>query len=150
LVKVYSLYPLFFSDISNCEVVTAWAGGCSWSEALELSGAAPGDLARTLSRALDAMRQLGNVPFTPIRKYDLDGKGSPEPRGLHPDIRRLCREAARAINRYPVKDTLSFESSTEDDDNDKEDDDLDDDNKEDDDLDDDKEGDDLDKTDNDN
>jgi hypothetical protein len=101
------------------------------------------------------MRQLGNVAYTPIRKSDMDGTGSAEPRGLHPDLRRLCREAARAINRYPVKDTLSFESSTEDEDNEDEDDDLDDDDddKEDDDLDDavaNKEDDDLDKTDNDN
>jgi hypothetical protein len=36
-------------DLSNFEVVSAWANGCSWSEALEISGAAPGDLTRILS-----------------------------------------------------------------------------------------------------
>jgi hypothetical protein len=100
----------FTRDISNCEVVTAWANGCSWNEALKISGSAPGDLARALSRVLDAVRQLGNLPFTPIRKSDLDGSTDPAPRGLHPDIRRLCRAAARAIDRYPVKDPLAFDS----------------------------------------
>lgn len=95
-------------DIANVQVVTAWADGCSWSEALRLSGGAPpGDLARTLSRVLDAVRQLGNLPFTPIRKDDRRGK---MPRGIHPDVRDLCRDAARAINRYPVKDPFSFEA----------------------------------------
>lgn len=37
-------------------------------------------------------------------------------RGLDPEIRRLCREASRAINRYPVKDPLDFVSSDEGDD----------------------------------
>jgi hypothetical protein len=30
--------------------------------------------------------------------------------GIHPEVRRLCRDAARAINRYPVKDPLPFET----------------------------------------
>jgi DSHCT (NUC185) domain len=98
---------LLLSDLSNCEVVTAWADGCSWSEALQISGAPPGDLVRTLSRVLDAVRQFGNLPYSPMRKPDfLDDSSTC--RGLHPDIRRLCRDAARAINRYPVKDPLAF------------------------------------------
>ena len=98
-----------YSDISNCEVVTAWAGGCTWNEALQISGSAPGDLARILSRSLDAVRQLGNLPYVPVRRFDMTSA----PRGIHPEIRRLCREAARAINRYPVKDPLAFESGEE-------------------------------------
>lgn len=106
------------SDISNCEVVTAWTAGCSWEEAINLSGLAPGDLARTLSRVLDAVRQLGNLPFTPIRKEDYDdsvGIAAVSP-GLDPILRRLCREASRAINRYPVKDPLAFETTEDDED----------------------------------
>lgn len=105
-------------DIANCEVVTAWVNGCTWNEALGISGLSPGDLARTLSRVLDALRQIGNLPFTAIRKYDYYDtntednmvlSGPVEPRGIHPDLRRMCREAAKAINRYPVKDPLSFD-----------------------------------------
>ena len=33
--------------------------------------------------------------------------------GIHPEIRRLCRDAARAINRYPVKDPLPFDTDEE-------------------------------------
>lgn len=95
-------------DVSNCEVVTAWAAGCTWSEALEISGSPPGDLARTLSRALDAVRQLGNLPFRALRKADFYSATGTVSRGLHPEIRNLCRDAARAINRYPVKDPLQF------------------------------------------
>jgi hypothetical protein len=119
------------SDIANCEVVTEWAAGCSWNEALALAGVPPGDLVRTLSRALDGLRQLGNLQYDPIRKGDLDEKsyssGPMMPRGLHPEVRRLCRDAAKAINRYPVKDMLSFESQGEEEDDDDIDDDDDDD-----------------------
>lgn len=98
-------------ELSNCEVVTEWAAGCTWSEALQMSGAAPGDLVRTLGRALDALRQLGNLPFSPVRATDLDESTiktvSP---GIHPEVRRMCRDAARAINRYPVKDPLPFDT----------------------------------------
>jgi hypothetical protein len=112
---------LWYSDISSCEVVTAWAAGCSWNEALELADAPPGDLVRTLSRALDGLRQLGNLPFTPLRRGDLGDTSSTlskvaVPRGLHPEVRKLCRDAAKAINRYPVKDYLTFEIDEEDDD----------------------------------
>jgi hypothetical protein len=110
--------------VSNCEVVTAWAGGCTWTEALQVSGLPPGDLARTLSRALDALRQLGNLPYRPVRRGDYGGdessNGVATSPGIHPEIRRLCREAAKAINRYPVKDTLAFEGSDEEDDFDQE------------------------------
>jgi superfamily II RNA helicase len=104
-------------DITNCEVVTAWAEGCTWSEAVEISGAAPGDLARILSRALDAVRQFGNLKFSALRKEDFEEGTSVQPlsRGIHPEIRRLCREAAKAMNRYPVKDPLPFAEAVEDD-----------------------------------
>jgi superfamily II RNA helicase len=104
-------------DITNCEVVTAWAEGCTWSEAIEISGAAPGDLARILSRALDAVRQFGNLKFSALRKEDFEEGASVQPlaRGIHPDIRTLCRDAAKEMNRYPVKDPLPFAEAVEDD-----------------------------------
>ena len=108
-------------DITTVEVVTAWADGCTWNEAIQISGGVPpGDLARTLSRVLDAVRQLGNLPFTPVRKYDLDNSDTVHrvSRGIHPDVRRLCRDAATAINRYPVKDPFSFEDGEDNDDDD--------------------------------
>lgn len=102
-------------DITNCEVVTAWAGGCTWTQAVELSGLPPGDLARTLSRVLDAVRQLGNLPFTALRKKDFEDtvEIATVSRGLDPAVRRLCRDASLAINRYPVKDPFAFETSSE-------------------------------------
>jgi superfamily II RNA helicase len=103
-------------DITNCEVVTAWTNGCTWSEAVQISGAAPGDLARTLSRALDAVRQFGNLKYKPVRKSDVtnDDDGNAVIRqsvsaGFNPEIRRLCRDAAKAMNRYPLKDPLPFD-----------------------------------------
>eukprot|EP00522_Entomoneis_paludosa_P009675 CAMPEP_0172448424 /NCGR_PEP_ID=MMETSP1065-20121228/7441_1 /TAXON_ID=265537 /ORGANISM="Amphiprora paludosa, Strain CCMP125" /LENGTH=1279 /DNA_ID=CAMNT_0013199913 /DNA_START=179 /DNA_END=4019 /DNA_ORIENTATION=- len=116
-------------DISSVEVVTQWAGGCSWNDALQISGLPPGDLVRTLSRVLDAVRQLGNLPYEAIRGNDwILGSGGDElvdttiSPGIHPEVRRLCREAAKAINRYPVKDPLAFETPIEEDDDDEEDD----------------------------
>jgi len=98
-------------ELSNCEVVTAWAAGCTWNEALQISGAAPGDLVRTLGRALDTLRQFGNLPFNAVRATDLDGATAKTvSHGIHPEVRRLCRDAARAINRYPVKDPLPFDT----------------------------------------
>lgn len=100
-------------DLSNCEVVTAWANGCTWNEALEISGVAPGDLTRILGRAMDAVRQFGALKFYPVRKNDLnpaEGGGiDPLSRGIHPEVRRLCREAAKEMNRYPVKDPFPFD-----------------------------------------
>lgn len=103
-------------DVTNSAVITAWADGCSWSEALEMSGAAPGDLTRIIGRAMDAVRQIGSLKFNPLRKDDLDSEviANPFARGIHPEIRRLCREAAREMNRYPVKDPLPFEVEEED------------------------------------
>mmetsp|Transcript_27191 Transcript_27191/g.29285 ORF Transcript_27191/g.29285 Transcript_27191/m.29285 type:complete len:1339 (+) Transcript_27191:61-4077(+) len=107
-------------DLSHCEVITAWANGCTWSEALEISGAAPGDLTRIIGRATDAVRQLGALKFSPVRKKDLQGKSSalgivdPFSRGLHPEVRHLCHEAAKKMNRYPVKDPLPFEMASDD------------------------------------
>uniref|UniRef100_A0A6U3RH20 ATP-dependent RNA helicase Ski2/MTR4 C-terminal domain-containing protein n=1 Tax=Ditylum brightwellii TaxID=49249 RepID=A0A6U3RH20_9STRA len=98
-------------ELGTFEVVAEWASGCSWNEALEISGSAPGDLIRTLNRALDALRQLGNLPYVPIRGTDLDGVTVHETsRGIHPIIRKMCREAAIAMDRYPVKDPLLFDS----------------------------------------
>ena len=37
-----------------------------------------------------------------------------ECRGIHPDVRRLCREAVQALNRYPVKDVLAMEPTEDD------------------------------------
>jgi hypothetical protein len=96
-----------FSDITNSEAVTAWADGCSWSEALEISGLPPGDLARHLARVLDAVRQFGKLDFRAVRKQDWQ-QTQTFSIGIDPDVRRLCREAAQAINRYPVKDPLAF------------------------------------------
>jgi len=93
-------------ELNWCEVVTAWASGCTWNEAIELSGFGPGDLIRALNRALDALRQLGNLPINPARSMgDSVLKETP---GIHPDIRRLCKEAVNAMDRYPVKDDLPF------------------------------------------
>jgi len=107
-----------YRDISNCEVVTAWAEGCTWSEALQISGSPPGDLARNLSRVLDAVRQLGYLPFRPVRRKDMESVAEIETvsRGIDPQVRKLCRDAVKAINRYPVKDPLAFETPEEDDD----------------------------------
>ena len=101
-------------ELSTCEVVTEWAAGCSWSEALEISGLPPGDLVRTLHRAIDALRQFGNLPVNPARASDRDSgvKQEVSP-GIHPDIRRLCRDAASAMDRYPVKDPLPFDDEEE-------------------------------------
>ena len=100
-------------ELSACDVVTAWASGASWTEVLELSGAAPGDLVRTLSRALDALRQIANLPYIPAR--GLDGAVQYEASGVHPRIRSLCKEAMIEMDRYPVKDDLPFQINEEED-----------------------------------
>jgi superfamily II RNA helicase len=106
-------------DLTNVQVVTAWASGCSWAEALELSGAAPGDLARMLGRVLDALRQLGNLPFKPLRATDMDGEGLlTTSLGISLQVRNACRDAVRQMNRFPVKDPLPFDTEGEDFDND--------------------------------
>jgi superfamily II RNA helicase len=92
-------------------VVTAWASGASWNDVLEMSGAAPGDLVRTLSRALDALKQIANLPYIPAR--GLDGAVQFEACGVHPRIRSLCKEAANEMDRYPVKDDLPFQEENE-------------------------------------
>ena len=77
---------------------------------LDVPGTAPGDLARVLHRALDALRQFGNLPFHAVRSTDGDGVTvRTVSSGIHPDIRRMCRDAADAMDRYPVKDPLPFE-----------------------------------------
>jgi superfamily II RNA helicase len=104
-----------FSDIAYCAVVTAWANGCSWSEALELSGLAPGDLARTLSRVLDALRQIANLPYDPLRRSDVEitSQFGLAPRGFDPRLKDSCKRASAAINRYPLKDSLMFNQEDE-------------------------------------
>ncbi|KAL7498164.1 hypothetical protein ACHAWT_007844 [Skeletonema menzelii] len=110
-------------ELNSCDVVTRWAAGDSWSDVLLMSGAAPGDLVRTLSRCLDALKQLGNVPYVPARGFDGDGVTvRTEASGLHPKIRALCREAAAEMDRYPVKDIMPFEEDTEGDSSDEADD----------------------------
>jgi superfamily II RNA helicase len=103
-------------DLTNVKVVTAWASGCSWAEALEISGSAPGDLARMLGRVLDALRQLGNLSFNPVRASDFEPNGVLSASlGISSDVRNLCRDAARAMNRFPVKDPLPFETDASED-----------------------------------
>ena len=67
---------------------------------------------------MDGLRQIGALKYNPLRKNDFSqGQGDlvdPFSRGIHPEIRRLCREAAREMNRYPVKDPLPFEVTEED------------------------------------
>ena len=104
-------------ELSSCDVVTAWASGESWNDVLSMSGAAPGDLVRTLSRCLDALKQIGNLPYVPARGFHGDGITiRTEASGIHPKIRALCREAANEMDRYPVKDIMPFEADTEDED----------------------------------
>lgn len=76
---------------------------------MEISGLPPGDLARTLSRVLDAVRQLGNLPFAPARRQTFNSLRPIASQGLDPTVRKLCRDASLAINRYPVKDPFAFE-----------------------------------------
>jgi superfamily II RNA helicase len=97
-----------FSDLSSCQTVTAWADGCTWNEALQISGLPPGDLVRVLSRALDTLRQIGNLPYMPVRGDEMNTASI---QGIHPDIRQLCRKAAKAINRYPLKDPYSLQTN---------------------------------------
>lgn len=63
------------------------------------------------------MRQFGGLPFSPIRRLDFEKQTQTETvsRGLDQEVRRLCREATRAINRYPLKDPFSFATSEDDD-----------------------------------
>jgi len=78
---------------------------------LDLSGLSPGDLIRTIHRALDALRQISNLTYNPVRPLT---RTQTEAFGIHPDILLRCREAAIAMDRYPVKDTLlSFEGDSE-------------------------------------
>mmetsp|Transcript_19575 Transcript_19575/g.29029 ORF Transcript_19575/g.29029 Transcript_19575/m.29029 type:complete len:1269 (+) Transcript_19575:83-3889(+) len=99
-------------DLSTAKVVTAWASGCSWSDALKLSGLAPGDLVRMLGRVMDALRQFGKLPYNPVRSSSFgEGKGVFDGSlGLGTDLRNLCRDAATSMDRYPVKDPLPFET----------------------------------------
>lgn len=108
--------------------MTSWANGCSWNDALKISGLPPGDLVRLLSRVLDALRQLGNLPYTPIRRNDyymeqddernLDSNELSVSRGIHPDIMHLCRLASKSMNRYPVKDSFMLDMNNDDNDDD--------------------------------
>lgn len=83
---------------------------------MEMSGLAAGDLARTLSRVLDALRQLGNLPYDPLRRSDveIEHQFGRAPRGLDPRLKETCREACGEINRYPLKDSLLFDEDEED------------------------------------
>ena len=96
-------------ELTSIDVVTAWASGESWSECLAMSGLAPGDLVRILSRALDALRQIANLPYIPAR--GLDGTLQVESVGVHPTIRSLCKKAVVEMDRYPVKDDFPFQQN---------------------------------------
>ena len=72
-------------ELGPCKVVTAWAADCSWNEALQLSGLATGDLVHTLHRALDALRQIGNVSVDAARSLNSNATQM-ESAGIHPDI----------------------------------------------------------------
>merc|ERR1712157_656642 len=89
-------------EVMFAPLVTAWAEGKTWNEVLELSDLAPGDLARILHRTLDALRQFSNLPFHPVRRIQETG-------GIHPDIKTLCKEAVKTMDRYPLKDPLPFD-----------------------------------------
>jgi hypothetical protein len=82
---------------------------------LELSGLAPGDLARTLSRVLDSIRQIANLPYDPLRRSDVEitSQFGRAPRGFDPRLKDNCRRACEAINRYPLKDSLMFNQDEE-------------------------------------
>jgi superfamily II RNA helicase len=100
-------------ELATCEVVTEWAAGCTWNEALAMSGLQPGDLARVLHRALDALRQFGALPYNPVRASSNAAYTSIS-MGLHPEIRRLCRDASTAMDRYPLKDPLPLSDDDDD------------------------------------
>jgi DSHCT (NUC185) domain len=77
----FSSYDEHNSDLSACSVVTAWTNGCSWQQAMELSGGlSPGDLVRLFSRVLDALRQFSNLPYTPVRRNDYDDSDHQHPK----------------------------------------------------------------------
>eukprot|EP00956_Cyclotella_meneghiniana_P008802 scaffold12069_cov45-Cyclotella_meneghiniana.AAC.2 len=99
-------------ELTSIDVFTAWASGESWSECLTMSGLAPGDLVRILSRALDALRQIANLPYIPAR--GLDGTLQVESVGVHPTIRSLCKKAVVEMDRYPVKDDFPFQQNESD------------------------------------
>ena len=54
-----------------------------------------------------ALRQFGSLPYSPARATSI--LPQTESFGIHPEIRRLCRSAAAAMHRYPVKDPLPFD-----------------------------------------
>jgi DSHCT (NUC185) domain len=133
LIKISRFFFYFCktSDLSTTQVVTAWSNGCSWDDALEISGLPPGDLVRLLSRVLDALRQLGNLPYRPIRRNDYNIDDSIEHNndknirfmsrrscGIHPDIIQLSRLASKSMDRYPVKDSFMLEVYNNNDDDD--------------------------------
>ena len=67
---------------------------------------APGDLIRILNRVMDGLRQIGSLPYHPVRDIGRDMQHSV---GIHPDIIYTCKTAAIGMDRYPLKDTLLFQ-----------------------------------------
>ncbi len=71
-------------DLSVCSVVTAWSAGCTWDEALEMSKTVPSDLARVLYRSMDALHQLGSMPYHPAWSWDAPTKSNLSSFGIQP------------------------------------------------------------------
>jgi hypothetical protein len=60
--------------------------------------------------AMDALRQFGSLPYHPACSWDASSKSGVSSFGIHANIRKLCREAANVMNRYPLKDPLPLEN----------------------------------------
>ena len=76
-------------ELSSCDVITVWASGCSGTRHWQYQVPHPAT-GEDHKLALDALRQLGKLPFIPARS--LDGTVRLEASGIHPTIRSLCRD----------------------------------------------------------
>ncbi|CAM9173266.1 unnamed protein product [Choristocarpus tenellus] len=77
-------------DGSICGLVEGWANGCTWKELMESTSLDEGDLCRILRRSLEMLGQIPSLPGVP---------------GV---LKDRAREAAAAIDRFPVSDDMSF------------------------------------------
>jgi hypothetical protein len=111
------------SDVSICEVATAWANGCSWKDALLLSGGmGPGDLSAALRKVMIVLRQLGNLAnrdrnYTNNNDVSLhwsdqqsscSSSSTAVPNGIHPDILKICKSAHKLVSRFPIIENRPF------------------------------------------